>query len=83
MILGLQSLNQDVKLALLQIFEDRYAKRAVIITSQLPVAKWHEYINERSVADAILDRLTAHSHRIELKGESRRKKKNISDNVSF
>lgn len=78
---GLQSLNQDVKLALLQIFEDRYAKKAVIVTSQLPVAKWHEYINELTIADAVMDRLTAHAHRIELKGESRRKKKNISENI--
>jgi len=78
---GLQSLNQDVKLALLQILEDRYAKRAVIITSQLPVAKWYEYINEPTLADAIMDRMTAYVHRIELKGESRRKKKNISENI--
>lgn len=78
---GLQSLHQDVKLALLQILEDRYAKRAVIITSQLPVAKWYEYINEPTLADAIMDRMTAHVHRIELKGESRRKKKNISENM--
>jgi hypothetical protein len=49
--------------------EDRYAKKAVIITSQLPVAKWRENINEKKVADAILDRLTAQAHRIELKGE--------------
>jgi DNA replication protein DnaC len=72
---GLQALSQDVKLALLQILEDRYAKRAVIITSQLPVAKWYEYINEPTLADAIMDRMTAHVHRIELKGESRRKVK--------
>ena len=78
---GLQSLNQDVKLALLQILEDRYAKRAVIITSQLPVSKWYEYINEPTLADAIMDRMTAYVHRIELKGESRRKKKNISENT--
>ena len=78
---GLQSLNQDVKLALLQILEDRYAKRAVIITSQLPVSKWYEYINEPTLADAIMDRMTAYVHRIELKGESRRKKKNISENI--
>lgn len=78
---GLQSLNQDIKLALLQILEDRYAKRAVIITSQLPVSKWHEYINQPTLADAIMDRVTANVHRIELKGESRRKKKNISENI--
>jgi len=72
---GLQSLNQDVKLALLQIMEDRYAKRSIIITSQLPVSKWYEYINEPTLADAIMDRMTAQVHRVELKGESKRKKK--------
>ena len=71
---GLQSLTQDTKLALLQIMEDRYAKRSIIITSQLPVSKWYDYVNEPTLADAIMDRLTAQVHRIELKGESRRKK---------
>ncbi len=53
----------------------RYGKKSIIITSQLPVAKWHEYINDPTLADAILDRLTANAHRIELKGESLRRKK--------
>jgi len=78
---GLQSLTQDVKLALLQILEDRYVKRSVIITSQLPVSKWYEYINEPTLADAIMDRLTTQVHRIDLKGESRRKKKNLQENM--
>ena len=65
---GLQALDQHSKLALLQILEDRYAKKSVIITSQLPVAKWYEFINEPTIADAIMDRLTAKAHRIELKG---------------
>lgn len=72
---GLQVLDHTVKLAMLQILEDRYAKKSVIVTSQLPVAKWHDYIKEPTLADAILDRLTAKSVRIELKGESRRGKK--------
>jgi DNA replication protein DnaC len=46
-----------------------------MITSQLPVAKWYDYINEPTIADAIMDRLTASAHRIELKGESLRRKK--------
>ncbi len=71
---GLQPLTQDIKLTLLQIMEDRYGKKSIIITSQLPVSKWYEYINEPTLADAIMDRLTAQVHRIELKGESRRKK---------
>ena len=73
---GLQPLDHHMKLALLQILEDRYAKGATIITSQLPVKAWYEYIKEPTLADAILDRLTAHAHRIELKGESLRTKKN-------
>jgi DNA replication protein DnaC len=72
---GLQPMQQDVKLALLQILEERIGKRSTLITSQLPVSAWHEYINEPTVADAIMDRLTANAHRIELKGESLRRKK--------
>mgnify|MGYP001765182174 CR=1 FL=1 len=72
---GLQPMNQDVKLGLLQILEERQGKRSTLITSQLPVSAWHEYINEPTVADAIMDRLTANAHRIDLKGESMRRKK--------
>jgi DNA replication protein DnaC len=72
---GLQPMQQDVKLALLQILEERHGKRSTLITSQLPVGAWHEYIQEPTVADAIMDRLTAGAHRIELKGESLRRKK--------
>lgn len=72
---GLQNLGQEVRLTLLQLLEDRYDKRSIIITSQLPVAKWYDYINDPTLADAILDRLTANAHRIELKGESLRRKK--------
>ncbi len=72
---GLQNLSQDIRLTILQLLEDRYAKKSIIITSQLPVSKWYDYINDPTLADAILDRLTANAHRIELKGESRRRKK--------
>lgn len=72
---GLQPLTQDIRIALLQLLEDRYGKKSIIITSQLPVANWYQYINDPTLADAILDRLTANAHRIELKGESRRRKK--------
>lgn len=77
---GLQPLDQQIRLALLQLVEDRYARTSIIITSQLPVAKWHEFINEPTLADAILDRITAKAHRIELKGESLRKKKQDQTN---
>ena len=72
---GLQPLDHPMKLTLLQILEDRYAKGATIFTSQLPVKSWYEYIAEPTLADAIMDRLTAYAHKIELKGESLRNKK--------
>ena len=72
---GLQPLTQETRLALLQILEDRYGKKSVIIASQLPVAKWYEYINDPTLADAILDRLSAGAIRIELKGASLRNRK--------
>ena len=75
-VFGLQPLSPDMRLSLLQILEDRFAKGSTILTSQLPVNKWYEYINEPTLADAICDRLTANAHKIELKGESLRKKKN-------
>jgi len=72
---GLQPLDQSTKLALLQLLEDRYAKRSTIIASQLPVAKWHEYLGDPTLADAIMDRITTNAHRFELKGPSLRTKK--------
>lgn len=72
---GLQPLTQEIRLTLLQLLEDRYGKKSIIVTSQLPVAKWYEYINDPTLADAILDRMAANAHRIELKGESLRRKK--------
>jgi DNA replication protein DnaC len=72
---GLQPMDQDVKMALLQIMEDRHGRGATIITSQLPVGKWYDFINEPTLADAIMDRLLAKEHRIDLKGESLRRTK--------
>jgi len=69
---GLQPLNAETRLALLQILEDRYKRKATLIVSQLPVTKWYEYLDDPTLADAILDRLTAHAHRIEIKGKSLR-----------
>jgi DNA replication protein DnaC len=77
---GLYPLDINSRLALLQVLEDRYAKRSTIITSQLPVAAWYEYINEPTLADAIMDRLSGNAQRIELKGESLRKKNNFEKN---
>jgi DNA replication protein DnaC len=59
----------------LEICEDRYQRRSTILTSQLPVAKWHEQIGDPTLADSILDRLVHNAHRIEMRGESMRKKR--------
>lgn len=73
---GLQPLAHDIKMALLQILEDRYASGSTIITAQMPVNSWYDYINDLSLGDAICDRLTANAHRINLLGDSMRKTKN-------
>ena len=71
---GLRPLSQVERLDLLEVIEDRYQTRATLITSQLPVEHWHDYINDPTVADALLDRLLHNAHRLPLKGESLRKK---------
>src|SRR5437660_3397663 len=60
----------------LEICEDRYQTRSTILTSQLPVAKWHEQIGDPTLADSILDRLVHNAHRLEMHGESMRKERN-------
>ena len=59
---------------LLELLDDRVGTRATLITSQLPVAAWHEWLNDPTLADAILDRIVHTAHKIALKGESMRKK---------
>ena len=56
-----------------EICEDRYQTRSLVLTSQLPVAKWHEQIGDPTVADGILDRIVYNAHRIDVQGESFRK----------
>ena len=74
---GIQPLDAQSRSMLMEIIEDRHEKGSTIITSQVPVAKWHEVISEQTIADAIMDRLIHNAHRIELKGESLRKKGRI------
>jgi len=74
---GLQPFDNYSRAALMEIIEDRHGKRSTIIASQLPVPQWHEIIGEETVADAILDRIVHDAHRIELKGESLRKRKRL------
>ena len=71
---GVQPLDAQGRALLLDIIEDRHSKRTTIITSQVPVKKWHEIIGEKTLADAILDRIVHQSIRIELYGDSLRKK---------
>lgn len=59
----------------LEICDDRYQTRSTILTSQVPVASWHAQIGDPTAADSILDRLVHNAHRIELKGDSMRKKR--------
>ena len=72
----MQTAGKEVITDLLEVLEDRYGKSSTVVTSQLPVAKWHEWIADATAADAILDRLVHNAYKIELKGPSRRKEKN-------
>jgi DNA replication protein DnaC len=72
---GLQPLDAQSRSALMEMIEDRHGKSSTIITSQIPISKWHEIIGEQTIADAILDRIVHDAHRIEMKGDSLRKKR--------
>jgi DNA replication protein DnaC len=72
---GLTPLSDETVRDLLEILDDRYDRRSTMITSQLPVDQWHGYLGDRTVADAILDRLVHNSYRLVLKAESMRKRR--------
>lgn len=72
---GLTHLDQQQQLDLMELIEDRHGRASTLIASQLPVSNWYDVIGEETIADAILDRLVHVSYRIELKGESLRKKR--------
>jgi DNA replication protein DnaC len=75
---GMQPFDNASRSTLMEIIEDRHGKHSTIITSQLPVQKWHDAIGEKTVADAVLDRIVHDAHRIELSGESLRKRKAVN-----
>lgn len=75
---GLTAFDQNARNALMDIVEYKYDQSSIIITSQIPIAKWHELIGEGTIADAILDRIIHSSHRINLNGESLRKKRKMT-----
>jgi len=72
---GISPLKAEQLRDLLEILEDRHGLRSTLVTSQLATKKWHEYLGDPTLADAILDRLIHNAHRMDLKGESMRKKK--------
>ena len=76
---GIQPLDAPSRTSLMEIMEDRHAKASTMITSQVPVSKWFDLIGEQTIADAILDRLVHNAHRIEMKGESLRKKRILAE----
>lgn len=72
---GLYPLDEESRLMLLEVIEDRHGRRSTLITSQLPVTKWYDLFQAQTIADAVLDRIVHTAHRLELKGESMRKTK--------
>jgi DNA replication protein DnaC len=74
---GLQPFDGNNRSALMEIIEDRHGKHSTIITSQVPVSHWYDLIGEQTIADALLDRIVHDAHRLELTGESLRKKQRI------
>jgi len=71
---GLINLNDDARRDLLEILDDRHNRKSTLVTSQLPLDTWHDYIGEPTLADAILDRLVHNAFKLNLKGESMRKR---------
>ncbi len=74
---GMQPLDSHNRSALIEIIEDRHGKRSTIIAAQLPVAQWHDVIGEKTIADAVLDRIVHNAYRIEMVGESLRKRQQL------
>ena len=74
-------LNADQRRALMEFVEDRYQNASILITSQLPVAKWHGIINEPTFADVIFNRIVHNAHRIDLNGSLMRKPNNGNINA--
>jgi DNA replication protein DnaC len=75
---GPEPLTAEQRRDLLEIVEDRHGRASTVITSQLPVARWHELIGDPTLGDAILDRVVHRAHRIELKGPSLRKRQAVA-----
>ena len=74
---GLQPLDNQNRAALMELIEDRHGRKSTIITSQLPVKEWYDVIGEKTLADAILDRLVHDANRVDIDGDSMRKNKKL------
>ena len=77
---GLVKLSEQARHDILEVLEDRYDLGSTVITSQLPVKHWHEYIDDPQIADALLDRVVHNAYKLELKGPSKRKEKTTTEN---
>lgn len=75
---GPEPLTAEQRRDLLEIVDDRYEKGSLLVTSQIPVNRWHELVGDPTLGDAILDRVVHRAHRIELKGPSLRKRLAVS-----
>ncbi len=71
---GLEAMNHTARMAFLEILEDRHRRESTLVISQQPVENWHSTIGNPTIADAIMDRLAFHSHRIEITGDTVRRK---------
>ena len=78
---GIQPLDAQARMILMEIIEDRHGKRSTLFPSQLPVQVWYEVIGDETLADAILDRVVHDAHRLDLKGESLRRKRKIQEEI--
>ena len=80
---GLMKLNAENRRDLLEVLEDRHGSRSTIVTSQLPIEKWHDVMGDPTLADAILDRLVHNAYKINLRGESMRKRRSTLTNTTL
>lgn len=81
--MGISPLDTQNRAVLMEIIEDRHGKASTLITSQVPINQWHEIIGEQTIADAILDRIVHQAYRLELQGESLRRRNSMKTEFNF
>ena len=75
---GLAPFSAENRHDLLEVLEDRHGVRSTVVTSQLPIDKWHDVVGDPTLADAILDRLVHNAYKLDLRGDSMRKRRRPS-----